>query len=215
MLSLSNLDPAFVGQVNNLVTNAPTKNDYYTWEITANRRMFNGWSLMATYAITWNMENAASPGAAANSVRSADTAVNPNDLFNAATDGRYHFSLWNAKVHAVIPGPWHLRFSPLLRAQEGQPFGRTFVATMNYGTQRLLAEPLGTQKQDTVSIADVRVERLFSFGGARRISAQLDVYNLLNANPEDFFTWASGGSYLRPSSVIPPRIVRFGVKFDW
>ena len=47
------------------------------------------------------------------------------------------------------------------------------------------------------------------------MSAQLDVYNLLNANPVDFMSWASGASYLRPSSVIPPRIVRFGVKFDW
>jgi hypothetical protein len=215
LLSLVNLEPVFVGQVNNLVTNAQTKNDYYTWEVTANRRMVGGWSLMASYAITWNLENAASPGAAANAVRSADSPVNPNDLLNADSDGRYHFSLWNAKVHAVIPGPWRLQFSPLLRAQEGQPFGRTFVATMNYGTQRLLAEPLGAQQQDTVTVADVRVERLFGLGGARRLSAQIDIYNLFNANPEDFITWASGASYLRPSSVIPPRILRFGVKFDW
>lgn len=215
LLSLSNLDPAFVGQVNSLVTNAPTENDYYTWEITANRRMYRGWSLMATYAVTWNAENAASPGAAANSVRTADTALNPNDLLNAGSDGRYHFSLWNAKVHAVIPGPWQLQFTPLLRVQEGQPFGRTFVATMNYGTQRILAEPLGTQQQDTVAIADLRVERLIRLGSSRKLSAQLDVFNLFNSNPEDFISWASGASYLRPSSVIPPRIVRFGVKFDW
>jgi hypothetical protein len=91
--------------------------------------------------------------------------------------------------------------------------GRTFVANLNYGTQRILAEPLGTQQQDLVAIVDLRVERLFDFGGERR--AQVDLYNLLNANPVDFLTWASGASYLRPSSVIPPRIARFGVKFDW
>jgi hypothetical protein len=79
----------------------------------------------------------------------------------------------------------------------------------------VLAEPLGTQQQDTVAIADLRVARLFSFGGARKLSAQLDFFNLLNANPEDFITWASGASYLRPSSVIPPRIMRFRLKFDW
>ena len=215
LLSLVNLDPAFVGQVRSLVTNAPTQNDYHTWEITANRRMSDGWSLMATYAMTWNQENAASPGAAANAVRSADTAVNPNDLVNAGSDGRYHFSLWNAKLHAVIPAPWGLRISPLVRAQEGQPFGRTFVATMNYGTQRILVEPLGSQQQRTVTIADARVERIFSFGRSMRLSAQLDIFNIFNTNPEDFITWASGASYLRPSSVIPPRIVRFGAKFDW
>ena len=76
----------------------------------------------------------------------------------------------------------------MVRAQSGQPFGRTFVASLNYGTQRVLAEPLGTSKQDTVAIADLRVERLFGLGGQRRLSAQLDVYNLLNANPVDFLS---------------------------
>ena len=196
------------------MTNVDGDNDYYTWEVTANRRMTDEWSLMASYAITWNREHASSPGAAANPVRSANAPVNPNDLINAGSDGRYHFALWNAKVHAVVPGPWSLRFSPLLRAQSGQPFGRTFVASMNYGTQRILAEPLGTQQQDLVAILDLRTERLLRFG-ARRLSLQFDIYNLLNANPVDFLGWASGTSYLRPSSVIPPRIVRFGLKFDW
>ena len=154
------------GRFNNLVTNVDGDNDYYTWEVTANRRMTDGWSLMASYAITWNREHASSPGAAANPVRSANAPVNPNDLINAGSDGRYHFALWNAKVHAVIPGPWSLRFSPLVRAQSGQPFGRTFVASMNYGTQRILAEPLGTQQQDMVAILDLRTERLLRFGAA-------------------------------------------------
>lgn len=215
LLTLYNLDPALLGQVRNLVTNVDGDNDYYTWEVTANRRMTNQWSLLASYSITWNQEHASSPGAAANPVRSANAPVSPNDIVNASSDGRYHFALWNAKVHAVIPAPWHLQVSPLLRAQSGQPFGRTFVASMNYGTQRVLAEPLGARQQDIVAIADMRVERLFGLGGARRLSAQLDIYNLFNANPVDFMSWASGSGYQRPSSVIPPRIARIGVKFDW
>ena len=59
------------------------------------------------------------------------------------------------------------------------------------------------------------MERVFNLGGSTRLSAQVDVFNLFNTNPEDFITWASGASYLRPSSVIPPRIVRFGAKLDW
>jgi hypothetical protein len=215
LILMYNLAAANLGQVNTLVTNAAGVNDYYTWEITGNRRMTSGWSLMSTYSITWNRENLASPGAAANPVRSADSPLNPNDLINAAGDGRYHYALWNAKVHALIPGPWQLQFSPLVRAQAGQPFGRTFVATMNYGSQRVLAEPLGTRTQDIVAIVDARVERIFRFSARLKLSAQLDFYNLLNSNPEDFITWGSGSSYLRPSSVIPPRIVRFGLKVDF
>lgn len=202
--------------MNNLSTNAPTKNDDYTWEIIGNRRMVNGWSLMAAYAITWNRENLASPGAAANPVRSADAPINPNDVLNAGADGRYHYALWNLKLHAVMPLPWQMRVSPLLRAQAGQPFGRTFVTTMNYGTQRILAEPIGTRQQDHVTIVDARLERVFRVPGrSNRLSAQFDVYNLFSANPVDFTTGLSGSSFMRPTSVVPPRIVRVGLKFDW
>lgn len=216
VFTLYNLDPAVVGKVNNLVQNVDSKNDYYTWEITGNRRMVNGWSLMATYAITWNRENLASPGAAANPVRAADAPLSPNDVVSASSDGRYHYALWNAKVHAVMPLPWKFKLSPMVRAQAGQPFGRTFVTTLNYGSQRILAEPIGSRQQEHVVIADARIERIFTLPGrSNRLSAQLDVYNLLNANPVDFTTWSSGTSFLRPTSVVPPRIVRIGLKFDW
>ena len=135
--------------------------------------MTAGCSLMASYSVTWNQETRPHPVPRPNPVRTADSALSPNDLANAGADGRYHYSLWNFKVHAVVPGPWHLQFSPLVRSQSGQPFGRTFVAALNYGSQRVLAEPLGTQHQDNVTIVDAR----------RR--------------------------------AIAPRIVRFGVKFDW
>ena len=60
------------------------------------------------------------------------------------------------------------------------------------------------------------VERVFTLPGrSNQLSAQLDFYTLLNQNPVDFMTWTSGSSYLRPTSVVPPRIVRFGVTFDW
>lgn len=215
LLTLVNLEPSAVGQVRNLVRNTDIENDYLTWEATATRRMADGWSLMGTYAITWNRENLASPGAAANPVRSADAPLNPNDIVNANDDGRYHYALWNAKVHAVVPLPFHLQFSPLVRAQAGQPFGRTFVTTMNYGSQRVLAEPIGTRRQDHVVVADARIERIFTLPRAMRLSTQFDVYNLANANPVDFLTWSSGASFLRPTSVVPPRIVRFGLTLDW
>ena len=96
------------------------------------------------------------------------------------------------------------------------PFGRTFVTTLNYGSQRVLAEPIGSRQQDHVVIADARIERLFKIPGrSNRLSAQVDVFNLMNANPVDFTTWSSGTSFLRPTSVVPPRIVRFALKFDW
>ena len=52
----------------------------------------------------------------------------------------------------------------ILRHQSGQPYGRIFQFAFNYGTQRVLAEPLGTRRQDNITLLDVRVEKAIRFG---------------------------------------------------
>ena len=48
-----------------------------------------------------------------------------------------------------------------------------------------------------------------------RLSVFLDVFNCLNANPEQNVIWSSGKSFLRPLTIVPPRIARLGLTFDW
>jgi len=50
--------------------------------------------------------------------------------------------------------------------------------------------------------------------GGRRVAAFVDVYNMLNANPEENTSWSSE-SFLRPLSVVAPRIARVGAKLQW
>jgi hypothetical protein len=107
-----------------------------------------------------------------------------------------------------------VRVTPLLRHQSGQPFGRTFTTRLNYGTVRILAEPIGTRRMDHLTILDVRGEKGFRLGGARRVALFVDVFNVLNANPEQNANWGSV-SFLRPISIVGPRIARVGVKLDW
>lgn len=85
---------------------------------------------------------------------------------------------------------------------------------MNYGSQVILAEPIGTRQQDNVALFDTRVEKIFGLG-KRKLGLFLDGYNLFNANPEANILYSSGASFLRPTNIVPPRIVRFGVKLDW
>jgi hypothetical protein len=43
----------------------------------------------------------------------------------------------------------------------------------------------------------------------------LDVFNLLNANPAEGLSWSSGASFLRPLSIVAPRVARVGVMLTW
>ena len=140
--------------------------------------------------------------------------ANPNDLVNT-DNGRYNFGLWSAKVNGSIDAKWGLRLTPAIRMQSGQPYGRVFLATMNYGTQRFLAEPFGTRQQDNIILVDTRVEKVFRVAKGKTISAFVDGYNLTNANPAVNINWASGSTFQTPSTIVPPRLWRFGAKFDW
>jgi len=51
--------------------------------------------------------------------------------------------------------------------------------------------------------------------GRHRLAGFVDVFNLLNANPEQNTSWSSGSSFLRPLSIVPPRLARIGVKLEW
>jgi hypothetical protein len=68
---------------------------------------------------------------------------------------------------------------------------------------------------DNITLVDVRVEKSIRLSGARRLSAFVDILNCANANPELNVIWASGPSFLRPLSIVPPRNARIGAKLDW
>jgi len=197
----------------NIVRNVPrSDSQFWTWDITASRRLSRHWSLQAAFDHVWNEDQA--NAYFGQSLRQNPYPLTPNDLLNAGPEGRYEFRTWSAKCYGTYEGPWGLRLTPYLRHQSGQPFGRTFTTTLNYGNVRILAEPIGTRRTDNVTIADVRIEKTVRLSDNRRVAGFIEVFNLFNANPEQTTSWSSG-TFLRPLSIVPPRIARLGIKLDW
>jgi hypothetical protein len=96
-----------------------------------------------------------------------------------------------------------ISFSPMLRYQQGFPYGRTFAATLAYGSVRFLAEPFGTRRQDDIIITDLRIEKSVNFASRRDVSVFFDLYNMFNQNPEQNLQWSSGTAFNRPLSIVP------------
>jgi len=188
----------------NLTQNLPNANsDYYTWELTATRRESKGWSLLASFAETWSHETNLTGGA----------AYSPNSLINT-DNGLNIYKTWQGKINATFSLPGEVRFTPVYRHQSGVPFGRTFVAGLNYGNATILAEPFNSERTPNINIFDVRSEKSFRIG-TTRITAFFDVYNIFNTNAEQDLTKSSGSSFLRPVAITPPRVARIGGKFQW
>jgi len=209
-----NLNPAYLSlPVVNYLHNTPGKDDFYNIEFAANRRLSHGWSLNASYAYRWNRDNAT--GYFGNTLRAQPDLSNPNDMINT-DNGRYDFNLWAAKINGTYDAPWGLRLTPAIRMQSGQPYARTFLATLNYSsTQRILAEPFGSRQQDNIYLVDARVEKPFRIGRAQTLTGFVDIYNLTNTNPAQNIIWSSGSTFQQPTTIVPPRLLRFGAKFDW
>jgi hypothetical protein len=201
----------------NIVRNVPgSSSEYWTWEIVANRRMQDRWSFGAGFTYTWNFDQASVY--ADQTVRSNPYPLTPNDLINAGAGGRHQFTTWIAKAHGTYETPWGVRVMPVVRHQSGQPFGRTFTTEtgqLRYGTVTILAEPVGTRRMDNITVVDVRVEKALRLNGNRRLAVLIDVFNCFNANPEENMIWASGPSFLRPVTIVPPRIARIGLALSW
>ncbi|MEZ5285676.1 MAG: hypothetical protein R2712_12890 [Vicinamibacterales bacterium] len=164
----------------------------------------------------WNQDQATAYFG--NNLRSVTAPSTPNDLINT-DDGRFNFSMWTMKINGSYEAGWGIRLTPALRFQQGQPFGRTFLAGaangINYGTQRILAEPIDSRRQDSIAILDIRAEKFFQLAPSQKLGVFFDVYNLTNSDAAQNITWNSGSAFLRPVAIIGPTIARIGVKVDW
>jgi carboxypeptidase family protein/TonB-dependent receptor-like protein len=174
--------------------------NYYTWEVTANKRQSGRWSVLASFSETWS--------------RQGTTALTPNALINTI-EGKDEFSSWTAKVSGTLDVRGGIRFSPMLRTQQGAPFARTFQARLNYNSAVAFnAEPVGAERLPNITILDLRTAKILR-KNRRSLGLFFDIYNILNTNADQLLTTTSGSAFLRPTAITSPRIARVGVKFDF
>ena len=80
----------------------------------------------------------------------------------------------------------------------------------------MLVEPIGTRRQDTIAVLDFRVEKQLRFAAeGAQLGLFFDLFNAMNSNTEININWRSGAAFEKATTVLGPRIAKFGVKFDW
>jgi hypothetical protein len=188
---------------------------YKTFEISANKRYSNRWSMNASFSHTWTHEfgnlyfNNRFGTIIQNFSFFGSYPINPNE------HTENEFTNWNAKISGTFDAGWGLRVTPVLKSQSGAPYGRFIQAALNYGAQLILVEPIGTRRQDTVTVLDFRVEKQLRLADRARLGLFFDLFNAMNANTAVNINWRSGTAFEKATTVLGPRIAKFGVKFDW
>jgi hypothetical protein len=200
------IGPAF--QLFTFINDPNADQTFKSFEIAMTRRFSSGWQVAASFSETKkHIPFGGIPGFNSNTVVGDN---NPNSQINT-TDNT---SEWNGKMSgSYFFGGWlGLRTSVNYQMIQGTPAARTVVLTGGAAIPSITvnAEPLGTERLPTINLADVRLERTFSLPGKRKLIGRATLFNTLNTNAATAISFASGVTYGRTSSIMPPRIVELG-----
>ena len=153
-----------------------------------NKRQTGRWSIAGSLSKRWNQDQ--DTAYFGQNLRTVTTPSTPNDFINT-DDGRSCSACGPRRSTAAtssVAGPRHpgppLPVGAALRPHDlglGGLRDRR-LGGINYGTQRILMEPLGTRKQDDIAIFDLRAEKYFNLPSSRRVGVFFDVYNLTNTD---------------------------------
>ncbi len=182
-----------------VVMNLPNYGRYKTVELSLNRRYSNRWSASMGGAFTMqtNFPNG--------------YPQNPNQ---PGVDDRTN---WSFKASGSYDGPAGVRISPVLRHQSGTNFARTgTISTTGTGTfvsgTTFYVEPSDSNREDNITVFDVRFERAFNIGPRLKFRGMFDMFNITNSHASETISRSTGLSYLKPSAILAPFTMRVGFR---
>ena len=201
--------PAGVEQDRLFTNPAGDEADFHTAEVTLNRRFTNRWMLLTSFGYTWStMQHDTTGFGRFYSFRPARRLF--GDEFGHETS-----TFWNYKIIGRYVLPFDFGVSGSWKVQSGQNYGRTISERFpGDGNQTVRVESIAANRYPNVSILDFRFDKSFSFGRYGRLTGMVDVFNVLNANPVTAFR-VTTVNYREVTGILDPRIVRFGLRFDF
>ena len=229
---LYDIKPAKFGLVDNIVTlasNYGKQTEYYNGaDVNFVARLARGINV----AGGWNTGNSISalttfPGATTSRANQCFVVNSPQDLYNCETGNPYQHRF---KVNGSVPLPWNLQAAAVYQSLPGPNYGAVFTATNaqiapslgrnlagGVGTVTIdLLQPLSQFLDERINQVDVRLTKLVRTARGR-FQFNFDIYNLLNGStilwPNT--TYGDGSSWLRPTSTLDARLIKFGAQFDF
>jgi hypothetical protein len=189
-------------------------------DISGFKRFSNNWEFLAGYSAT-KRNVPVSPILILGSVISAATQefnsttlvgdMNPNAQINTA-DTQWE---WSWKVTGAYNLPFDVMASLNYEHRGGYPWARQVLASGGKTIPSLLVnvEPIGTRRMPDTDQVDIRLEKSFTVGPGQRVSARVNIFNLLNANTVTDLNRQSSATFGLPTTILPPRLVEFSASY--
>ena len=202
---------------------------YQGVEFLFNKRFSNKWQLMLSYIYSrtkGTIDNGWGDDIGWNG-RNNQQAGDPNFWINA--DGYASVDPTHMlKVQGTYILPFDISFNAYLRAISGWTWTQRYrTRPLAQGRVTFFTEPRGTDRYDTQTNLDLRLEKIFTLAAKYRLGLMIDVFNVFNANT--ITSWGTRVGYdwvldpadpdYTPSSqghdlygIVNPRQVRLGIR---
>ena len=193
-----------------LVNTSAADSNFKSVEIAATKRLSHRWQFDASVTISQRHEPIPTDSGTALTLNV--TPDNPNSYINTAD----YTKEWIGRGSVLYQLPWHgVDLSTTFETRSGVPYARraNFTGGQTIPSITLYVEPYGAERLPEINLFNVRVDKTFLLGGTIKVSARLNVYNALNANPVTAINTLSGASYGIPTSILSPRILELGAVF--
>jgi hypothetical protein len=211
-ITVYNLDPALIRSRDRIVTNVDgLESDYNGVQFSVNKRMSNRWQLLAGLTLQHH-EGFSHDGTFTDSNNTVADLNDPNFRLNRDASAVFTDIPWTFSLSGSYQLPYDITFSGKYTARDGDPLRRLLTVTgLNQGSETVWVQQRGEDRTETVSkFVDIRFGKRLRMGWAS-LEGTVDVFNLLNANHVLLQTETIGTTFGRPSRILAPRIVRFGV----
>ena len=210
-ITVYNLDPSLASTRDRVITNIDVlESNYDGFQLTFNKRMSNRWQLLG--GVTYQSHKGFSHSGTYTNPGNTTDFNDPTYLLNKDNSSVFIELPWAFSLSGSYMLPYEVQLSGKYTARAGDPLNRTLQVTgLTQGAQTVWVQPRGEDRTETVSkFVDIRFAKRFRFG-ASSIEGTVDLFNLLNANHVLNQNTAIGSTWSRPSLILTPRIVRFGV----
>jgi hypothetical protein len=182
-------------------------------EFTASKRFNQKWQMQAGFTIGKN-EGGVSGGT---DLQDPNNTQYPQGIIGNDSETAFRLS-------GSYELPYALNVAGSMIANTGYPYVSTYSLTralaaaqgitLTRASQTIQLSQRGDERYDNVVMFDVRLSRRFRFG-SRSFTPQIDFFNIGNADTAVAHTVAVGPTYLRPSEILAPRIIRVGFSLDF
>ena len=140
----------------------------------------------------------------------------PNDWINAEGDA-VQDRRWAFKISSSYKFPLDIVGGVYLSYMTGRPLPEFVRVYPDQGMRKILAEPRGKKRFDSLNILDLKFQKSFDIYRSLKFFAVLDVFNVFNTNTiTGYFShdiWSS--MYMVPSDIPYPRRVQLSLKIEF